>query len=43
LIEFFDESPAASEVRRLLRDLVPASYAVYWQATWEMPMLQAAA
>lgn len=42
LIEFFDESPTASEVRRLLRELVPASYAVYWPATWEMPMLQAA-
>jgi PII-like signaling protein len=35
IIEFFDESPAAAEIRRLLRGLVPDSYAVYWQATWE--------
>ncbi len=43
IIEFFDESPAATEVRHRLRELVPESYAVYWQATWEMPMLKAAA
>ena len=35
IIEFFDESPAAAEIRRLLRGLVPESYAVYWQASWE--------
>ena len=35
IVEFFDESPAAKEIRRLLRDLVPNSYAVYWQVTWE--------
>jgi PII-like signaling protein len=35
IIEFFDESPAASEIRRQLRNLAPNSYAVYWQATWD--------
>ena len=35
IIEFFDESPAATEIRRMLREFVPNSYAVYWQATWE--------
>jgi hypothetical protein len=35
IIEFFDESPAATEIRRLIRGLVPNIYAVYWQASWE--------
>lgn len=43
IIEFFDESPAAAEVRRLLREMVPESYSVFWEATWGMPRLQAAA
>jgi len=35
IIEFFDDSPAATEIRKLLRELAPNSYAIYWQATWE--------
>lgn len=35
IIEFFDETPAAAEIRRLLRQLVPESHVAYWQATWE--------
>jgi Uncharacterized ACR, COG1993 len=35
IIEFFDESPAASEIRRQLRSLAPNSYTVYWHATWD--------
>jgi PII-like signaling protein len=35
IIEFFDESPAATEIRRRVSELVPNSYAVFWQATWE--------
>jgi hypothetical protein len=40
IIEFFDESPTATEIRRLVRELVPNSYAVYWQATWENASVQ---
>ena len=34
IIEFFDDSPAAAEIRKLVRGLVPNSYAIYWPATW---------
>jgi PII-like signaling protein len=35
IIEFFDDSAAVTEIRRLLRGLVPDSNVVYWQANWE--------
>jgi PII-like signaling protein len=38
IVEFFDETPAAAEIRRLLRRLVPDSYVVYWSAIWEIPV-----
>jgi hypothetical protein len=35
IIEFFDESPAATQIKRKLCELAPNSYAVSWQANWE--------
>lgn len=35
IIEFFDESHGAAEIRRQLRGLAPNSYAVHWQAIWD--------
>jgi PII-like signaling protein len=35
IIEFFDESRAVAEITRQIRQLVPNSYAVHWQATCE--------
>lgn len=35
IIEFFYESPAAIRIGQILRELVPDSHFVHWQATWE--------
>lgn len=37
IVEFFDESRAAAEIRHMLREMVPDGHAVHWQATWEKP------
>jgi PII-like signaling protein len=43
IIEYFDESQAAEQTRRLLRELVPDSYSVYWQGYWERQRVKDAA
>jgi PII-like signaling protein len=37
IVEFFEEVTAAKEIRRVLRSLVPNSYAVFWSVAWERP------
>lgn len=43
IIEFFDESPAAAQIRQMLCQLVPNSYSVYWPASWESATAKASA
>jgi hypothetical protein len=35
IVEFLDETVGAAEVRRLLRNLEPASNIAYWDVHWE--------
>jgi Uncharacterized ACR, COG1993 len=35
IVEFFDDSLAATQITRAVRELVPNSYALSWEANWE--------
>ena len=35
IVEFFDEIPGAAQTRHKLRNAIPESHIVYWDANWE--------
>jgi PII-like signaling protein len=42
IVEFFDDSLAATQIIRAVRELVPNSYALSWEANWESALTTSA-